>query len=372
MAESPIVRAASLFAAAFLFVAANAALAQSSNQAQTPTPTPTPENSSPAAAAQRQQTQPLNNAPVWRDVRSGAPQVTTVRGRETNVLIQPGGETWRTLRVPLVFGGGMIVAAALLGLGVFYMFAGQLGAEEGAKGGKGGGRLIERFTPMDRYAHWLLAITWATLAITGLILSLGKSVLLPVIGYTLFSWLAILSKNLHNFVGPILIVAVPLLFIRFIRDNGIGMEDIRWFWNILGYFKGHEYPSGRFNAGEKLVFWFVLVVFSTILVITGLVLVFPNFDQTRSTMQLANVTHMVTAYLAIALALVHTYLGTIGLNGAYRAMRYGYVDESWAKHHHLRWYEDIVAGRSRQHFADAKAVPRDAVQQRPPAPARHA
>jgi formate dehydrogenase subunit gamma len=210
---------------------------------------------------------------------------------------------------------------------------------------------------MDRYAHWLLAITWATLAITGLILSLGKSVLLPLIGYTLFSWLAILAKNLHNFVGPILIVAVPWMFIRFIRDNGIGMEDVRWFMNIKGYFQGHDYPSGRFNAGEKSVFWFVLVIFSTVLIVTGLILVFPNFDQTRSTMQAANVVHMVAAYLAIALALVHTYLGTIGMIDAYKAMRYGYVDESWAKHHHLRWYEDVVAGRARQKIVDPSAVP---------------
>src|SRR5215472_15178987 len=353
MAESPIVRAASLLAVALFFVATSVPQAQSSNQPQTPTPAPTPENSSPAAAAQRQQTQPLNNAPVWRDVRSGAPQTTTVRGRETNVLIQSQGETWRSLRVPVVFGGGMIVALSILGLAVFYMFRGPL------EGGTGG-RQIERFSPLDRYAHWLLAIVWVTLAITGLILSLGKSVLLPLIGYTLFSWLAILAKNLHNFVGPILIVAVPLLFIRFIRDNGIGVEDVKWFVNILGYFKGHEYPSGRFNAGEKLVFWFVLVLFSTILVLTGLVLLFPNFDQTRQTMQLANVVHMVTAYIAIALALVHTYLGTIGLAGADKAMRYGYVDESWAKHHHLRWYEEVVAGRSRQHFAGHKPAPRPA------------
>jgi formate dehydrogenase subunit gamma len=317
MADSMIVRAASLLVAASLFVATSAAYAQ----AQQSTPAPTPENSSPAAAAQRQQTQPLNNAPVWRDVRSGAPQTTTVVGRETNVLIQPQGETWRALRVPIVFWGGVIVALAILGLAVFYLWRGPLDlpADE-----KRGGRQIERFTPMDRYAHWLLAIVWVTLAITGLILSLGKSVLLPLIGYTLFSWLAILAKNLHNFVGPILIVAVPLMFIRYIRDNGIGMDDVKWFINIVGYFKGHEYPSGRFNAGEKLVFWFVLVLFSTILIITGL---------------------------------VHVYLGTIGMVDAYKAMRYGYVDESWAKHHHLRWYQDIVAGRSRQHFADQKPAP---------------
>jgi formate dehydrogenase subunit gamma len=342
-------RAAVTFAAA-LFLTAGLAAAQS--------PAVNPQEAKDAKQeTQRQITQPLNNQPVWSEVRSGAPQVTTVTGRETNVLIQPTGETWRALRVPIVFWGGLIVALAILGLAIFYIIRGPLDI---APGEKRGGRVIERFSPIDRYAHWLLAITWVTLAITGLILSLGKSVLLPLIGYTLFSWLAILSKNLHNFVGPILIIAVPLLFIRFVRDNGISGDDVKWFTNLVGYFKGHEHPSGRFNAGEKLVFWVVLVVLSTVLVASGLVLVFPNFNQTRSTMQLANVVHMVAAYIAIGLAFVHVYLGTIGMVGAYKAMRYGYVDESWAKHHHLRWYEDIAAGRSRQHFADPNEVPPEA------------
>jgi formate dehydrogenase subunit gamma len=348
MADSSIVRAASLAVAALWMLAAGVAYAQ------IPTPAPTPDNTSPAAAAQRQATQPLNNSPVWREIRSGTPQVTTVVGRETNVLIQPQGETWRALRVPIVFWGGMLFALTILGLAVFYLVRGPLDIGQSEKRG---GRQIERFAPMDRYAHWLLAITWVTLAITGLILSLGKSVLLPLIGYTLFSWLAILAKNLHNFVGPVLIVAVPFLFVRFVRDNGVGVDDVKWFLNLAGYFKGHEHPSGRFNAGEKLVFWFVLVILSTVLIVSGLVLVFPNFDQTRSTMQLANVVHMVAAYVAIALALVHVYLGTIGMVDAYKAMRYGYVDESWAKHHHARWYQDVAAGRAEQKFADPKAVP---------------
>jgi formate dehydrogenase subunit gamma len=62
------------------------------------------------------------------------------------------------------------------------------------------------------------------------------------------------------------------MFARYLRYNGIGIDDVKWFINIVGYFKGHEYPSGKFNAGEKLVFWFVLVLFSTILIVTGLVL----------------------------------------------------------------------------------------------------
>ncbi len=350
MADSAKLRVVTLLAAAFWLCATAGACAQD----QLPTPAPNAQNASPAAETQREAAQPLNNAPVWRDVRSGAPAVTQVRGRETNVLIQAQGEVWRNLRVPIVFWGGMLVALAIVGLALFYSIRGPLdiAADE-----KRGGRIIERFRPLDRYAHWLLAIAWVTLALTGLILSLGKSLLLPVIGYTLFSWLAIVAKNLHNFVGPVLIVAVPLMVVRFIRDNGIGIEDVKWFLNIWGYFTGHEYPSGKYNAGEKLVFWVVLVILSTVLIVSGLVLVFPNFNQTRSTMQLANVVHMVAAYGAISLAFVHVYLGTIGMVDAYRAMRFGYVDESWAKHHHRRWYEDVVAGRAREHFAEPAAAP---------------
>ena len=302
---------------------------------------------------ERQEKQPLNNQPLWSEVRSGAPQTTTVVGRETNVLIQPEGQTWRALRTPLLALGGWIVALAVVGLAVFYAARGKLDYDK-----KPRDRVIERFTPIDRYAHWLLAITWVTLAITGLILSLGKTMLLPLIGYTLFSWLAMTSKAIHNFVGPVLIVAIPLMFVRYIRDNGVGIDDVKWFINIMGYFKGHEYPSDKFNAGEKLVFWFVLVVFSTILVITGLVLVFPNFNQTRGTMQIANVIHVSAAYLAIAVACVHVYLGTIGMTEAYRAMRYGYVTESWAEHHHLRWYERIIAGKARERFVAPEEVAR--------------
>ena len=309
-------------------------------------PAVSPKNAEQAVLQQQQQqAQPLNNQPVWSEIRSGAPQITTVRGRETNVLIQPEGQTWRALRVPILFWGGLMFAAAVLGLAVFYMLRGSMGTED-----RPGERVIERFTPMDRYAHWFVAIIWVALAITGLILSLGKSVLLPIIGYTLFSWLAQLSKAIHNFAGPLLIIGIPWLFVRFIRDNGFSGEDVKWFVHIIDYFKGHEYPSDRFNAGEKLVFWFVLTLGSTALVVTGLILLFPNFNQTRNTMQIANVLHVVAAYLSIALACVHVYLGTLGLKGAYRAMRDGYVTESWAEHHHLRWYQRILAGKARQKF----------------------
>ena len=337
-----IARTGSMFIVALYLLTFGWAMAQS--------PAVNPVDADYAAQQQKRQVeQPLNNQPLWSEARSGQPQFTSIPGRETNVLIQPRGQTWRALRSPLITGGGFLLALAIAGLAVFYMIRGRMDYAR-----KPGARVIERFKPIDRYAHWLLAITWVALAITGLILSIGKAVLLPLIGYTLFSLLAVFAKTVHNFIGPVLIVAVPLMFVRYVRDNGIGIEDLRWFINIIGYFKGHEYPSGKFNGGEKLVFWFVLVLFSTILTITGLVLVFPNFDQTRSTMQTANIIHMVAAYLAMALACVHIYLGTVGMTGAYRAMRDGYVDESWAEHHHLRWYEAVVAGRARETFVQAR------------------
>jgi len=309
---------------------------------------------------QRQLSQPLNNEPLWKEIRSGEPQYTSIPGRETNVLIQSRGQTWRAAHNTLLQLGQIILALAVVGLAGFFLLRGTMDYAR-----RRGDRIIRRFEPMDRYAHWLLAISWVTLALTGLVLSIGKAMLLPVIGYTLFSWLAILSKYLHNFVGPVLIVAVPLMIVRYVRDNGLGMEDVRWFVNIIGYFKGHEYPSGKYNAGEKLVFWVVLVALSTLLVISGLVLLFPNFNQTRATMQTANVVHVIAAYGAMALACVHIYLGTIGMTGAYRAMRHGYVDESWAEHHHLRWYEAVVAGRAREPIVDPAEVPPGALPEEP-------
>src|SRR5437762_11490559 len=152
----------------------------------------------------RQLTQPLNNQPLWSEVRSGAPQTTTVRGRETDVLIQPQGQTWRSLRNSdiSVFGGWALVALFLV-IATFYWVKGTLQLHAPPTG-----RKVLRFTVLDRVIHWSTAITFSILAISGLIMLFGKAVLLPLIGYTLFSWLAVLAKNLHNFVGPLFFVCL--------------------------------------------------------------------------------------------------------------------------------------------------------------------
>jgi formate dehydrogenase subunit gamma len=182
--------------------------------AQAPAAVPPPDADLAKQQQQRQQVQPLNNAPVWKEVRSGLPQTTSLPGRETNVLIQSEGQTWRAARVPVATVGGFVFVAALLGILLFYAWRGPIRLH-----GTPTGRLIERFSRVERVVHWTVAITFTTLAVTGLIITFGKSVLLPLIGYTLFSWLATLAKNLHNFVGPILVVMLPIMIVMFVREN---------------------------------------------------------------------------------------------------------------------------------------------------------
>jgi len=294
--------------------------------------------------AQRQLAQPGNNAPLWREVRSGEPQATTVRGVETGVLIQSNGQTWRALRPYLVSAGGLLLALAIGVLGAFYRWRGPIGLE-----GQPTGRLIERFDALDRVLHWIMGLSFAALAISGLVLSFGKFLLLPLLGYTLFAWLAMLAKNIHNFTGPLFLLSLPFFIVRYLRDNLPRLCDIDWMLKFGGMLSWQHLPSGRFNAGEKTLFWGLVCFLSVVLAASGLVLDFPNFGQGRSVMQLANVVHAAAALLAIAAALFHVYLGTVGLEGAYEAMRYGYVDETWAREHHKLWYRDVTSGKSRQH-----------------------
>jgi formate dehydrogenase subunit gamma len=293
--------------------------------------------------AQRENVQPYNNAPVWREIRSGQEQYTSIKGRETGVLVQTLGETWRQLKngwiTPIV---GWLIAAVVVVIGAFFKWRGAIKVREAPTG-----RLIERFSPFERYVHWTVAISFCILGISGLIMMLGKYVLLPVIGYTLFGWLTQLSKHLHNFVGPVFIVSLLAFIVMFIVDNLPRGYDFKWFVKLGGMISGEHVPSGRFNAGEKVWFWIGVVILSLIVSASGLVLDFPNFDQVRAIMIQANVVHAVAAGAVMAASLGHIYLGSIGLEGAYEAMRYGYVDEAWAREHHEYWYNDVKSGKVR-------------------------
>lgn len=311
------------------------------------------EGSDAAAQAERQVTQPLNNAPLWREVRKGENpyQTTQVRGIETNVLVQPQGQTWREIRNgPItVYGGWLLVLVAAL-IAFYYWLKGPLTLHE-----KPAGRTIERFTAWERAVHWATAISFVILALTGAAMLFGRYVVLPVLGYTLFSWIAIIAKNLHNFVGPLFIACAVLMFATFVKHNMPKAYDRLWLRKLGGMFGSREpVPCGHFNAGEKLWFWIGVTALAVVSAVTGFILDFPNFEQGRGAMQLANVIHAVSAVLFTAMALGHIYLGTIGVEGAYGAMRNGTVDETWAKEHHQYWYEEMKSGQA---HAAGGAVP---------------
>ena len=307
--------------------------------------------------AERAKVQPGNNAPVWRDVGAGATGYSSLpksQAPEAGNLVQPfvqypgsrlttAGEAWRQVRNNwLIPYGGALLLITALAIAMFYFSKGTIklhGAETGRK--------IERFTPFERAAHWTNAITFVILAVSGLIMAFGKYFLLPIIGSTLFGWLTYLLKNMHNFAGPVFAVSLVIVIITFVRDNFPSKGDLVWLLKGGGLLSGKEVPSGRFNAGEKVIFWAGVFALGLTVVGSGLVLdmLVPNLVYERSTMQIAHMVHAVAAILMMVLFLGHIYLGTLGMDGAYKAMRTGYVDETWAKEHHEYWYDDIKAGK---------------------------
>jgi formate dehydrogenase subunit gamma len=168
--------------------------------------------------------------------------------------------------------------------------------------------------------------------------------MLPWMGHDVFAAVALVSKYLHNFIGPLFIFCSLLLFITFVRKNFFSRIDWQWLKHGGGMISKKHVPTGYFNAGEKLWFWGGLTLLGLLMSATGLVLDFVVFGQTRYILQIADLLHIVGATCYMAGALGHIYIGTIGMQGAYRAMRSGSVDEEWAREHHSLWLEDVQAG----------------------------
>jgi formate dehydrogenase subunit gamma len=168
--------------------------------------------------------------------------------------------------------------------------------------------------------------------------------MLPWMGHDLFAWFAVVSKWVHNFFGPLFIACSVIMFLTFVRNNFF----IRWDWEWLkrgGGLASHRHiPAGYFNAGEKIWFWGAVVLLGLVMSVSGLILDFVNFGQTRYVLQIANYLHLGGATLYIVGAMGHIYIGTIGTPGAYAAMRDGTVDANWAKAHHELWYDEVMRG----------------------------
>ena len=183
---------------------------------------------------------PASDSDIWRRIRQGDPGKVTIHDKYAGVLIQSEGETWRSLHNgPLATYGARLLLGVLVVVAAYFAVRGLIRIKSGRSG-----RLVPRFSLVQRISHWFVAALFVLLGVTGLVLLYGKYVLSPVIGAKGFGLLASASMQAHNLFGPLFIPAIVALFITFIRGNGYRLADIRWVLKGGGFFGGALYQDG--------------------------------------------------------------------------------------------------------------------------------
>lgn len=262
----------------------------------------------------------------------------TIPDKKSANLIHPAGREWREFRtVILKWIGGVAILGVIALLAVFYFWRGSMTLHEGRSGIP-----VQRFKAFERFVHWLTASSFIVLAITGLNFTFGRSLLLPLIGPEAFSTWSELAKYAHNYISFAFTIGVLLIFVVWIPRNLPTWADFEWMKQGGGMFGGAEPPASKFNAGEKLIFWLVVVAGLSVSV-SGYVLLLPFVGTDISSMELTQIAHSTIAVLFIAAICVHIYMGTLGMEGAFEGMVTGNVDLNWAKEHHSLWYEEEIA-----------------------------
>lgn len=309
-----------------------------------------------------------SDSQFWRMIRQG--QEGIVGGvdqsdKQAGVLIQAQGEEWRSFRNgPLSRFGAVILIGMVVVLALFFSLRGRIKIESGPAG-----VTIERFNLIERFGHWLTAISFIVLAITGLNILYGREVLLPLLGKDIFATITMAGKYAHNFIAFAFMAGLVMIFLMWIRHNLPSRLDLIWLAKGGGLFtKGSHPPSKKFNAGQKLVFW-VTILGGLSLSLSGWALLDPFkyslFSDTFSLLntigfnlptdltpmqeqQLAQIWHSSVSLVMIALILAHIYIGSMGMEGAFDAMGNGKVDLNWAKEHHNLWVEEMQEKRAQQ------------------------
>jgi formate dehydrogenase subunit gamma len=259
----------------------------------------------------------------------------TIPDTKSYTLEQPAGRDWRHFHeVTLRWIGAIAILGMLALLLIFYLSRGMVRIESGRSG-----RTIVRFNAFERSVHWMTAVCFIILALSGLNITFGRPLLLPLMspeGFTAFSeW----AKYAHNYLSFPFTLGVVLIFLMWIGGNIPNRLDLDWLKRRGGMI-GHDHPPAfRFNAGQKMIYW-VVVLGGGAVAVSGYVLIFPFYGTSVATMQQAEIVHSVVAMLFIAAMLAHIYIGTIGMEGAFEAMGSGAVDLNWAKEHHALWLEE--------------------------------
>jgi formate dehydrogenase subunit gamma len=271
---------------------------------------------------------------------------------KAGVLIQPAGRNWDYFHeVVLHWAGALVILGTIALLGAAYLIFGPVRISAGRSGQK-----VLRFNAFERFAHWLTAVSFVILGLTGLNITFGKILLLPVIGPDAFSSVSEAAKYVHNFMSFSFVVGLAFIVVIFFKDNFFQKVDMDWLKQGGGFVKSKHAPAGRFNLGEKLVYWLALVA-GVAISASGYLLMVPFSVTDIAGMQIAEVVHAVVAVLFIALILAHIYIGTLGMEGAFEAMGTGEVDLNWAKEHHDVWLREQLARERSAVQAGAPATP---------------
>lgn len=199
-----------------------------------------------------------SDAEVFRAIRYGAADTTvSAQGPTTNLLIQDGGMRWLQFREgPLATYGSYLLGGMLVVLVLFYLLRGKIridGAKTGIK--------VLRFNGVERFAHWLLAGSFILLGITGLVVLFGRTVLIPLLGKEAFAPIALAGKWVHNNVAWAFMAGLAMVTILWVVHNIPNRTDLKWLAMGGGLFsKGVHPPAKKFNAGQKIIFWSVVLL----------------------------------------------------------------------------------------------------------------
>jgi formate dehydrogenase subunit gamma len=259
----------------------------------------------------------------------------SIPDQRSSVLMQPQGREWREFRtVVLRWIGGIAILGMIALIVIFYLTRGMVRLESGRSG-----RTLVRFNTFERFVHWMTATCFIILAISGLNITFGRPLLLPLIGFEAFSEWSQWAKYAHNYLSFPFTIGVVLIFLMWIGGNIPNKVDVDWL-KRGGGMMGHDHPPAyRFNAGQKAIYW-IVVIGGTAVAVTGYALMFPFYISGIEGMQLAQIVHSIVAVLFVAAMLAHIYIGTIGMEGAFEAMGSGTVDINWARQHHSLWFEE--------------------------------
>lgn len=259
----------------------------------------------------------------------------TIPDRKEGVLIQPAGRDWRSYHEQTLYWIGAIAILGMLSILVFfYLSRGMIRI----RGGRSG-RTIVRFNAFERFVHWMTASCFIVLAVSGLNITFGKTLLLPLVGADVFAGWSQWGKYAHNYLSFPFTIGVLLIFLIWIAGNIPNRIDAEWIRRRGGLIGDDHPPALRFNAGQKMIYW-IVVAGGAAVAISGYILMFPFYGTTIADMQQAAIVHGTVAVLFIAVMLAHIYIGTVGMEGAFEAMGRGEVDVNWAKQHHSLWFDE--------------------------------